>query len=112
MILQYLQYIACIITIIAGLYALYQPEKAVALAGLVPKGGRGLTEIRSSMGALYVALGVTPFFLGEVAFTVLGIAYLAIAVIRLVSIYVDKSSTPSNWTSFALELACGVVLVL
>lgn len=112
MILQYLQYAACIITIMAGLFALYQPEKAVALSGLVPKGGRGLTEIRCSMGALYIALGVVPFFLGETAFTVLGISYLSIAVIRLVSIFVDKSATSSNWASFALELACGVALVL
>lgn len=112
MILQYLQYIACIITIMAGLYALFSPEKAVALTGLVPKGGRGLTEIRCTMGALYIALGVTPFFLGEVAFTVLGIGYLAIAIVRLVSIFVDKSASSSNWASFALELICGVVLIL
>ena len=41
MILQYLQYLACILTIIAGLFALFSPEKAVSLTGLVPKGGRG-----------------------------------------------------------------------
>ncbi len=57
MILQYLQYLACILTIIAGLFALFAPEKAVSLTGLVPKGGRGLTEIRCVMGALYIALG-------------------------------------------------------
>ena len=112
MILQYLQYIACLITIIAGVYALFSPDNAVALSGLVPKGGRGRTEIRCAMGAMYIALGVAPLFLGSTAFQVLGIAYLAIAVVRLISIFVDKSATTSNWASLALEVVCGVVLVL
>ena len=112
MILQYLQYIACIITIIAGVYALFSPDNAVALSGLVAKGGRGRTEIRCAMGAMYIALGVAPVFLGPTAFQVLGIAYLAIAVVRLISIFVDKSATTSNWASLALEVVCGVVLVL
>ena len=88
MILQYLQYLACILTIIAGLFALFAPEKAVSLTGLVPKGGRGLTEIRCVMGALYIALGVTPFILGGDTFTMLGIGYLAIGLARLVSKHV------------------------
>lgn len=112
MILQYLQYIACAITIIAGVYALFSPANAVALTGLVPQGGRGLTEIRCTMGALYIALGASPFLLGDVAFQVLGIGYLAIALVRLISIFMDKSASSSNWASFALELVCGVVLVL
>lgn len=112
MILQYLQYLACIITIIAGLFALFSPEQAVSMAGLTLKGGRGRTEIRCAMGALYIALGVTPFFLGVTAYRMLGIAYLAIALVRIVSIFVDKSATSSNWASFALELVCGVILVL
>jgi hypothetical protein len=112
MILQYLQYLACILTIISGLFALFAPARAVSLTGLVPKGGRGLTEIRCLMGGLYIALGVSPFILGGVAFTMLGIAYLAIALVRLVSIFVDKSGTQSTWMSLALELVLGVILVL
>jgi uncharacterized protein DUF4345 len=112
MILQYLQYLACILTIISGLFALFSPARAVSLTGLVPQGGRGLTEIRCLMGGLYIALGVTPFVLGGVAFTMLGIGYLAIALVRLVSIYLDKSGTQSNWMSLALELVLGVILVL
>lgn len=112
MILQYLQYLACILTVIAGLFALLNPQRAVSLTGLVPQGGRGLTEIRAVMGGLYIALGVTPFFLGEVTFTMLGIAYLAIGLVRLVSIFVDKSGTQSNWASLALEVVLGVILVL
>jgi hypothetical protein len=112
MILQYLQYLACVLTLISGLFALFSPERAVSLTGLVPKGGRGLTEIRCLMGGLYIALGVSPFVLGGVAFTMLGIAYLAIALVRLVSIFVDKSGNQSTWMSLGLELVLGVILVL
>lgn len=112
MILQYLQYLACIVTVIAGAFALFAPERAVALTGLTLKGGRGRTEVRCVMGALYIALGITPFFLGETAFTMLGIAYLAIAAVRLVSIFIDRSGSQSNWMSLALELVFGVLLVL
>jgi uncharacterized membrane protein HdeD (DUF308 family) len=109
---QIFQYIACIITLVAGLYALFAPEKAIALTGLTPQGGRGRTEIRCVMGALYIALGATPFFLGEVAFMVLGIGYLAIGVVRLISIFIDRSATPSNWGSFAMEIILGAILIL
>ncbi|HJS20864.1 MAG TPA: DUF4345 family protein [Anaerolineales bacterium] len=112
MTLQIFQYIACMITTVAGLFALLSPEKAVALTGLTPNGGRGRTEIRCVMGGLYIALGVTPFFLGGVAFTVLGVGYLAIGVVRLVSIFIDRSATPSNWGSFAMEIVLGAILVL
>ena len=111
-ILQYLQYLACILTIISGLFALFSPERAVVLTGLKPQGGRGLTEIRCVMGGLYIALGAAPFVLGPTAFTVLGIGYLAVAIVRLISIFVDKSASPSNWGSFALEFVLGVILVL
>ena len=112
MILQYLQYIACILTIVAGLFALFSPKNAVSISGLVPQGGRGLTEIRCVMGGLYVALGVTPFILGGDTFTMLGIVYLAIGLVRLVSIFVDKSGIQSNWMSLGLEFVLGVILVL
>jgi hypothetical protein len=67
---------------------------------------------RSVMGGLYIALGVTPFLLGGDTFTMLGIGYLAIALVRLVSIFVDKSGTQSTWMSLALEAVLGVILVL
>jgi hypothetical protein len=112
MILQYLQYLACILTVISGIFALVSPARAVSLTGLVPQGGRGLTEIRCLMGGLYVALGASPFLLGGVSFTMLGIAYLAIGLVRLVSIFVDKSGTQSTWMSLGLELVLGAILVL
>jgi hypothetical protein len=38
--------------------------------------------------------------------------YLAIAAVRVVSIFVDKSSVQSNWISVATEIVLGIILVL
>lgn len=111
-ILQILQYIACAITALTGFFALFAPERALVFTGLNAKGGRGLTEVRCIFGGLFIALGISPFLLGEVAFTVLGIGYLTIGVVRLISIFIDRSANSSNWGSFALEILFGVILVL
>jgi hypothetical protein len=112
MILQILQYIGCGLTVATGLLSLFAPEKTVGFTGLSPQGGRGITEIRSVLGGLFIALGAAPFFLGEVAFMVLGISYLGIGVVRVISIFLDKSGTQSNWISVAFEFIFGVILVL
>jgi hypothetical protein len=112
MIIQILQYIGCALTVMTGLLALFAPERTVNFTGLSPQGGRGITEIRSVLGGMFIALGLAPFFLGGVAFTVLGISYLGLGIVRLPSIFLDKSSTQSNWISVVFEFVFGVVLIL
>ena len=112
MIIQIFQYLACVLTILTGLLALIAPERTIGFTGLSPQGGRGITEIRSVLGGLFIALGAAPFFLGGVAYTFLGISYLGIGIVRLPSIFLDKSSTQSNWISVAVEFIFGVILVL
>ena len=110
--LSILQYIAAAGTAVTGLLALFRPLSAVGFTGLSPVGGRGVTELRSIFGGLFIALGVAPFFLGQPAFVMLGIGYLAIAAVRLVSIFLDKSPVSSNWISLAVEIIFGLILVL
>jgi hypothetical protein len=112
MIIQVLQYVGAILTALVGLFSLIMPERIVNFTGLAPQGGRGLTEIRSIMGGLFIALGVAPFLLGDTAYTVLGVGYLVIAAVRLPSIFLDNSSTSSNWISLIFEVFFGVILVL
>lgn len=112
MTIQILQYLGCVLTALVGVFSLVAPERVVGFTGLAPQGGRGITEIRSVLGGLFIALGIAPFFLGDVAYTVLGIGYLAIAIVRLPSIFFDKSSMQSNWVSLAFEIIFGVILVL
>jgi hypothetical protein len=91
MTIQILQYLGCVLTALVGVLSLIAPQRTVGFTGLAPQGGRGITEIRSVLGGMFIALGIAPFFLGDVAFTVLGISYLAIGIIRLPSIFLDKS---------------------
>ena len=113
MIVQILQIIAAIATILTGLVSLFKPESVTGFTGLHPEGGRGITEIRAVLGGFFVALGAAPLFLNSpVAYTMLGIAYLGIAVVRGISLFVDKSVTQSNVISLVVEIIFGVILVI
>jgi hypothetical protein len=112
-ILKILQLIAVIGTILTGLYSLLRPESITGFTGLSPVGGRGITEIRSILGGLFIGLGIAVLVLAtREVYQALGIMYLAIAAVRLVSIFVDKSSVQSNWISLAVEIIFGIILVI
>ena len=63
------------------------------------------------MGGLFIALGLTPLWLGAPAYLMLGIGYLAIAVARAVSMVFDQSVVRSNLISLVTEIVLGVTLV-
>jgi len=106
-----LKMIAAVLTIATGLLALIKPSAVPGFTGLSYKGPRGISEIRSIFGGLFIALGAAPFFLGETAYQMLGIAYLAIAVVRLFSILFDKSKEQSNLISLGIEVVLGIILI-
>ena len=113
MVIKILQPIAVIATILTGLVSLVNPLGVQGFTGLTAPGGRGITEIRSILGGLFIGLGVAVFLLGtRETYQMLGIMYLAIGVVRLVSIFLDKSSVQSNWISFCVEIIFGVILVI
>jgi hypothetical protein len=113
MMIQILQIIAAVGTILTGLYSLIKPTTLTGFTGLSPMGGRGITEIRAVLGGFFIALGAAPLLLNSpVAYTMLGIAYLGVGLVRGVSIFVDKSSVQSNWISLVVEIIFGIILVL
>lgn len=113
MFLKILQIIAVIGTILTGLYSLVAPTQIEGFTGIRPIGGRGITEIRSIFGALFIGLGIAAFVLDKaVAYPMLGIMYLAIAGVRIISMFVDDSIERSNIISIAAEVVFGVILML
>lgn len=113
MILTILKIMAAIGTIATGLVSMIRPNAVTGFTGLSVTGPRGITEIRSILGALFVALGATPLLLNAPAtYQMLGIAYLVIGFVRLVSMIVDKSVVQSNVISLIVEVIFGVILVL
>ena len=110
--IELFQILAALTTAAVGAFVVFAPRRVVGFTGLEPIGGRGVTELRAVLGGLFVALGLTPLFLGPTAFLMLGIGYLAIAAVRAVSIVVDRSAVQSNIISLVSEIALGVILVL
>jgi hypothetical protein len=112
-ILTILQIIAVIGTIGTGLLALLKPRSVYAFTGLNAPGARGITEIRSILGGLFIGLGAAVFALGTPeVYQMLGIMYIAIAAVRAVSILVDRSFEQSNLISLVVEIIFGIILVL
>ncbi len=114
MILQILKVISCIGTIGTGLLAALRPSAVPGFTGLEAPGPRGVTEIRSIFGGLFIGLGAFPLIVSAPAtYHMLGVMYLAIAAARLVSMLVDGSLTESsNIISLAVEIIFGIILVL
>ncbi len=113
MLIQILQIIAAIGTLLTGAVSLFKPESVTGFTGLRPKGGRGITEIRSILGGLFIALGVFPLIVNSpIAYMMLGVTYLGIAAVRAVSMFTDKSVVQSNVISLVVEIIFGVILVI
>jgi len=111
-ILTILKIIFAIATVATGLLALIKPTAVYGFTGIKAEGARGISEIRAIFGGLFIALGVAPFIFGETAYLVLGLGYLVIAVVRLASIFIDRSRDSSNWISLGIEILFGVILIL
>jgi hypothetical protein len=113
MLLQILKYVAAIATIITGLASMFWPTRVLGFTGLDVVGGRGITEVRTILGALFVGLGAaTLYFNMPHTYQMLGITYLTMAVVRVISIFVDDSMTSSNIISVIAEAIFGIILML
>ncbi len=107
-----LKIIAALATAATGMLALVKPDAVYGFTGLTATGVRGISEIRSIFGGLFIALGIAPLFLGLPAYRMLGIGYLAIAAARIFSMVFDKSFDNSNIISLVIEIVFGIILVI
>jgi len=110
-ILLILKVIAAVATAVTGLLGLVKPKAVFGFTGLLANGPRGISEISAIFGGLFLALGIAPLLLHDKAFTMLGIAYLAIAAARIFSIVADQSYDSSNWISLGIEVLLGIILI-
>ena len=111
--LKILQVIGVIGTILTGFVSLIWPYGVQSFTGLTAPGGRGITEIRAVLGGLFIGLGIAVFLLGtREVYQMLGIVYLAMGVVRAVSMVVDRSVEQSNVISLIVEIIFGIILVL
>jgi hypothetical protein len=112
-VLEILQLIAAILTIITGLASLLFPRSVMGFTGLIVPGPRGITEIRAILGGTFVGLGIAPIVLNAPeAYLMLGIVYLVIAVARAIGLVLDRSTEASNLISLGVEIVFGILLVI
>lgn len=106
--------ISAVLTIATGLLAGIRPSAVPGFTGLRVAGPRGVTEIRSIFGGLFIGVGAYPLAVGEPAtYRMLGAMYLAIGAARLISMLIDRSLwETSNLVSLAVEIVLGAVLIL
>ncbi|MBM3136585.1 MAG: DUF4345 domain-containing protein [Chloroflexi bacterium] len=108
-----LQIIAALATVVTGLYSLLFPMRVRGFTGLELPGSRGVTEVRAILGGFFIALGVAPLmFSSQDMYLMLGLAYLVVAVVRLASMFIDRSLEKSNYISLVTEILLGIILIL
>jgi hypothetical protein len=108
-----LKIIAVVLTLFTGLYSMVFPTKIKGFTGLEASSPRATTEIRAVMGGTFIGLGIAALiFRTPEVFKMLGITYALIAVIRGISMVVDKSVIRSNIISLATEIVLALVLIL
>jgi len=113
MIIQILQYFAAAATILTGVVSMFWPLKVRGFTGLEVSGGRGVTEIRAVLGAFFVGLGACALYFNAVeTYAMLGITYLLVAIVRTISMFIDRSVVSSNIISAVVEVVFGIILVL
>lgn len=111
--LEILKIAVAIATILTGMVSLFWPLRVRGFTGLEVNGGRGVTEIRSILGGVFVGLGAAVLILNDpAAYITLGITYLVVAAVRTISMFIDKSVERSNVISVITEVIMGVILVL
>lgn len=113
MVIKTLHIIAALGTVLTGLFAMFRPRSITGFTGVEARSSRGITEIRAVFGGFFLALGIAPLILqSATAYLMLGIAYLVVAGVRTISMFVDKSLDQSNIISVAIEILFGVILVI
>ena len=101
------------ITCALGILGLVRPTVAARFTSITPDGKTGLSEIRATYGGFFLALGVHCLVVQEdLAFSMLGIAWLGAAGGRMVSVVVDQSREAKNLGGVLFEGCIGVLLLL
>jgi hypothetical protein len=113
---QVIQLGIALFTIVIGLVSVVYPKAAARFTGFGDSvSPRGISEVRSVIGGAFVGLGLAPFLSGnaQIAFQVMGITYLAIGIVRTISIVVlDKDASSSSLISVGSEYLFAALLLL
>ena len=110
---EILNMIGAIGTIGMGLLGLVFPDTAARFTGLRATTPEGQSEFRATYGGLWIPLGLVPILTQEpITFFMVGLAWFAAALGRVVSIILDQTNTYKNWAAVAFEAIFAVLLLV
>ncbi|WP_298835733.1 DUF4345 family protein [uncultured Roseobacter sp.] len=105
--------ICCVLTIAFGLFGFLAPRYTAAALDLETTGSTmGLSELRASMGGLFVIAGAAAIVIGDpVAHAMIGFAFVGAALGRLVSLALDAPPTQKVLIFGGIEAALAASLI-
>ena len=108
-----LNIIAAVLTIIFGSFGFLAPRFTMGALYLQTDGNTmGLSEVRASVGGLFVVTGIACLLLGTPeSYFMLGVAYVGAAAGRLLSLVLDKPPFAKAFIYFAIEAVLAIWLV-
>lgn len=106
--MDHLPYVAAAITLGLGAIAVCLPTFTADKVGIGVPDSFGRSEVRATYGGLFVGLGAACFWLqSKEAFLVAGIAWVAAAIARLLSMLVERDVSGRNWLGILVEGGIG-----
>jgi hypothetical protein len=101
-----------VVTAVLGCLGLLFPSAVGRVLGLEPDKPLGISEFRATYGGFFLCLGIGCLFAQSVpAFTVVGAAWCAAALARIVSFVVDGSRTRHNLAGVGFEAGIGLAML-
>ena len=106
--------IAALLTIGFGLFGFLAPAYTASALDLAPTNSTmGLSEMRASVGGLFVVTGIAVLWLNNpTAYMMLGVVYAGAALGRFVSLAIDNPPVVKALTFGGIELALAIWLIL
>ena len=110
---EFINIVAAILTIVFGCFGFLAPRFTMGALYLQTDGNTmGLSEVRASVGGLFVFTGIACLLLGTTeSYFMLGVAYVGASAGRLLSLVVDQPPFSKAFTYFAIEAAIAVWLI-
>lgn len=112
--IEIINIIIALMTIAFGAFGFLAPRYTASALDLgIGPSNMGLSELRASVGGLFVAMGLFAIWSGiPMAYAMLGVAYTGAAVGRLVSIVLDNPPFKKAMLYFSLEAGPAAYLLL
>jgi hypothetical protein len=99
-------------TALLGCLGLLFPSAVGRVLGLEPDRPLGISEFRATYGGFFLCLGIGCLFAQSVpVFTVVGAAWCAASLARIVSLVVDGSRTWQNLAGVGFEAGVGLSML-